>query len=204
LAYTRLGPWGLGLAPPSIASPSVLGLPVVLADGESPSLPLAIGLRCSPKGQAVRPPFSWGFSQGLHRGNPTLALCPGSLGYGAPLCPMAVNSPTRPYTTPSGLGKGHSLLYHAFGPWERAPSYRAPGDPFGLRIVPPLRITRPGPSPASGLYHPLLYQASPPTPPYDTPPLCMFLYYLFSSIMVHMAHVVVHIALHSVLMYVHN
>jgi hypothetical protein len=106
-------------------------------------------------------------SQGLHRGNPTLAPCPGSLGYGAPLCPRAVNSPVRPCTTPSGLGKGHPLQYHAFGPWERAPGYGTPGDPFGLQIVSPLRITRPGPSPASGLFHPLLDQASPPTPPYE-------------------------------------
>jgi hypothetical protein len=37
------------LVPPSIAPPLVLGLPVVLADGESPYLPLAIGLRHSPK-----------------------------------------------------------------------------------------------------------------------------------------------------------
>jgi hypothetical protein len=33
-------------------------------------------------------------------------------------------------------------------------SYGAPGDLFGLQIVPPLHITWPGPSPASELYHP--------------------------------------------------
>jgi hypothetical protein len=73
-------------------------------------------------GQAVRSPFGWGFSQGLHRGNPTLAPCPGSSGYGTPLCPRAVNSPVCPCTTPLGLGKGHPLQYHAFGPWEKAPA----------------------------------------------------------------------------------
>jgi hypothetical protein len=129
------------------------------AEGHNP-----LGMCTALPQPSVRPPFGQGFSQGLHRGNSTLAPCPGSLGCGAPLCPMAVNSPTHPCTTPLGLGKGHPLLYHAFGPWERAFGYGTPSDPFGLQRVPPLRITRPGPSPASGLYHPLLHQVSPPTP----------------------------------------
>ena len=97
------------LAPPSIAPPLVLGLPVVLAGDELPSLSPC--LWCSPlpeigqraiahlvcvrhsHGQAVRPPFGWGFSQGLQRGNPTFAPCPGFFGFSVNPLPNGSKSP---------------------------------------------------------------------------------------------------------------
>src|SRR5580693_5358453 len=85
------------LAPPSIAPPLVLGLPVVFTGGELPSSPPRLGSSPLPEiGQratahlvrirhshrlAERPPFSWGFSQGLQHGNPTFAPCPGFFGF---------------------------------------------------------------------------------------------------------------------------
>jgi hypothetical protein len=95
------------LAPPSIAPPLVLGLPVVFAGGELPFSPPRLGSSPLPKigqraiahlvcvwhshGLAERPPFGWGFSQGLQRGNPTFAPCPGFFGFRRTLCPTAVN-----------------------------------------------------------------------------------------------------------------
>ena len=105
--WLACGDWVL--APPSITPPLVLGLPVVFAGGELPSSPPRLGSSPLPEigqraiahlvcvrhshGQAVRPPFGWGFSQGLQRGNPTFAPCPGFFGFSANPLPNGGKSP---------------------------------------------------------------------------------------------------------------
>jgi hypothetical protein len=116
--WLACGDWVL--APPSIVPPLVLGLPVVFAGGELPSSPPHLGSSLLPEigqraiahlvrvrhshGLAERPPFGWGFSQGLQRGNPTFALCPGFFGFfRRTLCPTAVNHLVSPAVGLSGL-----------------------------------------------------------------------------------------------------
>jgi hypothetical protein len=97
------------LAPPSIAPPLVLGLPVIFAGGELPSLSPRLGSSPLPEigqraiahlvhvqhshGLAERPPFGWGFSQGLQCGNPTFAPCPAFQVFSANPLPNGSKSP---------------------------------------------------------------------------------------------------------------
>jgi hypothetical protein len=106
LPQSRL-PWSLGSRsssrmanrPPS-PSPSVLPLPEI---GQR-AIAHLVCVRHS-HGQAEHSPFGWGFSQGLQRGNPTFAPCPGFFGFfRRTLCPTAVNRLVSPAVGLSGPG----------------------------------------------------------------------------------------------------
>jgi hypothetical protein len=109
LAYSLVGPWGLGSgaslnrASLGLWAPSrPRGWRIALPPPRHWSSPLPeIGQRAiahlvcvwHSHGQAERSPFGWGFSQGLQRGNPTFASCPGFFGFSANPLPNGSKSP---------------------------------------------------------------------------------------------------------------